>query len=191
MACAPLREPGTVLSEGGIRGPAPEKVFHSVPFCAVSYVAGGTPGNSLGRFWRTNGRQMDAFGTKWNGLLGGVGGGAAVYLLFRSRTYNSTESSCQSRLAEVFSTGIVPMRQMSLIPTRPPFGNWRLGPHTPCLAADRLPEGRTPSRTPPSYLMESERFPAVMGKFTLVVDLGGKLQLQRRLARLPSKVEGS
>ena len=90
MACAPLREPGTVLSEGGTWGPAPEKVFHSVPFCAVSYVAGGTPGNSLGRFWRTNGRQMDAFGTKWNGLLGGVGGGAAVYLLFRSRTYDST-----------------------------------------------------------------------------------------------------
>ena len=91
MACAPLREPGTVLSEGGIRGPAPEKVFRSVPFCAVSYVVGGTPGNILGRFWRTNGRQMDAFGTKWNGLLGGVGGGAAVYLLFRSRTYNSTK----------------------------------------------------------------------------------------------------
>ena len=45
--------------------------------------------------------------------------------------------------------------------------------------------------TPASDLMESERFPAVMGKFTLVVDLGGKLQLQRRLARLPSKVEGS
>ena len=145
MACAPLREPGTALSEGGIRGPAPEKVFRSVPFCAVSYVAGGTPGKSLGRFWRTNGRQMDAFGTKWNGLLDGVGGGAAVYLLFRSRAYNSTGVRCRSRLAEVFSTGIVPMRQMSFIPARPPFGNWRLGPHTPCLAADRLPEGRTHS----------------------------------------------
>ena len=119
MACGPLREPGTMLSEGGIRGPAPEKVFHSVPFCAVSYVAGGTPENSLGRFWRTNGRQMDAFGTKWNGLLGSLGGGSAGYVLFRSRTYNSTGVRCRSRLAEVFFTGIVPMRQNVFDPHPP------------------------------------------------------------------------
>ena len=47
---AALREATAGLSEGGTGGVTPRKVFHSVPFCAVSYVAGGTPGHSLGRF---------------------------------------------------------------------------------------------------------------------------------------------
>ena len=40
---------------------------------------------------------------------------------------------------------------MSLIPTRPPFGNWGQSPQTPCQRGE-------PLWTPPSDLMESEQF---------------------------------
>ena len=69
----------------GVRGRSggrdPEKVFHSVPFCSVSYVGLRTFGGAPERIWYTNGARMRRFEQNWN-RIGTVlralfGGGAS------------------------------------------------------------------------------------------------------------------
>ena len=57
----------------------------------------------------------------------------------------------------VLSTRMALLRQSFLVPTRPPFGTGGCAPRPPCLAADRLPKGFLPFRTPTSDLPESEQ----------------------------------
>ena len=61
----------------------------------------------------------------------------------------------RSDLGDAFYIGIVSIRQTSLIPSRPPWETGSGAPRPPCLAADRLPEGRTPRPLRTSWSLNS------------------------------------
>ena len=79
------------VSGAGPGGATPKKVFHSVPFCSVSYVGLRTFGGAPERIWYTNGARVRRFEQNWNrigtvlralfggGASGCRGGGKAVH----------------------------------------------------------------------------------------------------------------